>query len=211
VDIRRLLLGDWTPVVRDGIDLLRGSLLVGAVTFLAAGDSTGAAVLGALGLITLLARLVNLPRVYDLSFCLAMAVQGWGEALGAFDSVPWFDNLVHVTLPMLTAPVLYIALARLDVLPDPRDDTTTRHYVGIFVVTLALGLAVGAVWEIVEWASDSTLGSDLQLGNEDTVTDLLADSIGSLVGAALLVLWTTRSWGSVRRIPGENRFEDVDA
>lgn len=211
MDTRRLVLGDWTPVVRDGIDLLRASLLVGAVAFFCAGDSTGAAMLGALGVITVLARLVNLPRVYDLSFCLAMAVQGWGEALGAFDSVPWFDNLVHVTLPMLTAPVLYIALARLEVLPDPRDDTSTRHYVGIFVVTLALGLAVGAVWEIVEWASDSTLGSDLQLGNEDTVTDLLADTTGSLIGAALLVLWTTRSWGSVRRIPGENRFEDVDA
>jgi hypothetical protein len=31
------------------------------------------------------------------------------------------------------------------------------------------------------------------------------------VGAALLVCWGRFGWGSVRRIPGENRYEDTDA
>jgi hypothetical protein len=55
------------------------------------------------------------------------------------------------------------------------------------------------------------LGSDLQLGNADTVGDLMRDALGSLAGAALLVLWSTRGWASVRRIPGENRHEDRSA
>lgn len=82
---------------------------------------------------------------------------------------------------------------------------------GIFVVTLALGLAIGAIWEVIEWSSDRFLGSQLSLSNDDTVGDLIADGSGALLGAALLVAWTVYGWGSVRRIPGENRFEDVSA
>ena len=211
MDTRRLVLGDWNPVVRDGIDVLRLTLVVGALGYAAAGDGGRATVLAVLAGATLLARAVNLPRVFDLAFVLAMSLEGWGEVLGAFDTIGWFDRVVHVTMPMLGAPVVYIALARLEVLPDPRDETRLRHHAGIFTVTLALGLAIGAVWEIVEWASDGTLGSSLQEGNADTVGDLVADGAGSALGAILLLLWTTRGWGSVRRIPGENRYEDVDA
>jgi hypothetical protein len=210
-DSRRILLGDWSRVVRDGIDLLRLVLLVGAVVFAVRGDPGGAALLGFLGALTLLARWVNLPRVYDLCFTAAMVLQGYGEALGVYDEVRLFDDLVHFTLPMLTAPVLYIALARLDVVPDPRDETHVRHYVGIFVVTAALGITMGALWELVEWRSDAWFGTHLQLSNDDTVGDLLRDSLGSLVGAALLVVWSRYGWGSVRRIPGVNTREEVDA
>jgi hypothetical protein len=97
------------------------------------------------------------------------------------------------------------------VVPDPATDTRTAHYVGIFVVTFALGLAVGAVWEILEFAADEVVGSQLSLGNRDTVGELVADGVGALVGGALLVIWAVYGWGSVWRIPGENRFEECDA
>ena len=45
----------------------------------------------------------------------------------------------------------------------------------------------------------------------DTVGDLVADAAGSLTGGALMVLWAEKGWGTVRRIPGENRREDADA
>jgi hypothetical protein len=210
-DTRRVLLGDWSRGVRDGIDLLRLALGVGAVGFAVAGDPAAAWLLGFLGALTLLARLVNLPRVYDLCFTAAMVLQGYGEALGVYDEVRAFDDLVHFTLPMLTAPVLFIALARLDVVPDPRDDTTTRHYVGIFVVALALGITLGALWELVEWGADAWFGTHLQLSNDDTVGDVLRDSLGSVAGAVLLVAWARYGWGSVRRIPGVNTEEEIDA
>jgi hypothetical protein len=211
VDARTLVLGDWTPVVRDGIDLLRLSLLGGAVAFAAVGDLGAASLLAFLGGITLLARLVNLPRVYDLSLTAAMALQGFGEAFGVYDEVVRFDDLVHFTLPMLTAPVIYIALARVEVVPDPREETHLPHYVGIAVVTAALGIATGALWEIYEWRSDAWFGTQLSEGNDDTNGDLVRDSLGSLVGAGLLVAWARFGWGSVRRIPGVNTHEEVSA
>jgi hypothetical protein len=211
VDARRLVLGDWTPVVRDGIDVLRLTILGGAVVYAVAGRPGAASLLAALGAVTLVARVVNLPRVYDLCLTAGMALQGFGETFGLYDQFVRFDDLVHFTLPMLTAPVVYIALARLDVVPDPRDETHLQHYVGIGVVTAALGISIGALWEIYEWRSDAWLGTALSEGNDDTNGDLVRDTLGSLVGAALLVAWARFGWGSVRRIPGVNTHEEVSA
>jgi len=208
---RTFFLGDWNPWIRDPIDVVRALLPVGAIGFLLAGNSGGAILLTGAGALAWLVRPLQLPRAYDAAFIVALTLQAGGEALGAYDAIPWFDNVAHFSLPFFLAPTLYIALARADVVPDPKDETTTRHYVGIFVVSFALGVALGGVWEIWEWVSDHSFGSSLQLGLDDTVGDLVADSLGSLCGAALLVCWARYGWGSVRRIPGENRYEATEA
>lgn len=209
--LRTLVLGDWGRVIRDPIDLLRLSLLGGALAFALAGEGRGTSILAIAGVAAWAVRPVALPRLYDLSVVLAISLQGWGEAFELYDAISWFDNVVHFTVPLLGAPVVYIVLARLDVAPDPRDETHVRHYVGMFIVTLALGLAIGAIWEMIEYASDQILGSELQLSNTDTVGDLMADGLGALCGAALLVVWARLGWGSVRRIHGENRYEATEA
>jgi hypothetical protein len=189
---RTLLLGDWHPWLRDPIDVLRALLVAGA------------------GALAWAVRPILLPRVYDLALVLALSLQAWGEALGLYDSISWFDNVVHFTLPFFAAPTLYIVLARLDLVPDPKDETDTRHYVGMAIVAFALGVALGGLWEIYEYASDAWFGTDLQIDNHDTIGDLIADSLGALTGAALLVCWARWGWGSVRRIPGENRYEGTE-
>ena len=208
---RTFVLGDWSPWIRDPIDVLRALLPAAAIGFLLAGDSSAAILLAGAGVLAWLVRPLQLPRAYDAAFIVALTLQAVGEALGAYDAIPWFDNVVHFSLPFFLAPTLYIALARADVVPDPKDETTTRHYIGIFVVSFALGVAIGGLWEIWEWVSDHNFGSSLQLGLDDTVGDLVADTAGSLCGAALLVCWARYGWGSVRRIPGENRYEDTEA
>lgn len=211
MDGRRLLLGDWTPLVRDVIDVLRLVLVLATGAALIAGDAGGALALGLAAALALLARVVNLPRPYDLGFVLVLTLHAAGEALGWYDSLEWFDRAVHVVLPCLVAPVVYIGLARLEVLPDPRDETHGRHYTGMAIVTFCLGMAVGGLWEIVEFTSDGVLDTALSEGNSDTVGDLVADALGSLLGALLLVAWAVWGWGSVRRVTGVNTYEAVDA
>ena len=211
MDGRRLLLGDWTPLVRDVIDVLRLVLVLATGAALVVGEAGAALALGFATALALLARAVNLPRPYDFGFVVVLTLHAAGEALGWYDSLGWFDRVVHVVLPCLVAPVLYIGLARLDVLPDPRDETNVRHYTGMAIVAFCLGMAVGGLWEIVEFTSDGVLDTGLSEGNSDTVGDLVADAVGSLCGAALLVAWAIWGWGSVRRITGVNSYEDVDA
>ena len=202
----RVLLGDWSRTVRDPLDLIRVGLVVAAVVLLARRGLDGGTLTMTLAASAAVAvRWLLLPRLYDLMLLVALTLQGVGEASGAYDEVVWFDRVVHLVVPLLASGVLYVALARLDVLPDPRDDTGTRHLVGIALVTFSLGAAFGAVWELYEWFSDGVFGSALQEGNDDTVGDLAMDCIGAAVAAGLLVLWTKRGWGSVRRVPGSHR------
>jgi hypothetical protein len=208
---RTLALGDWGRVIRDPIDLLRAAFFLGAIVFAVLGELGGVANLLVGGGALLLARAVNLPRLYDLGFTIAMILTGWGEALGLYDAWKPYDNVVHFMVPMLCSQVVYIGLARIEVLPDMREDFTPNRYAGIFTVTMALGVAVGAIWEIFEYTSDSVFGSNLQLSNRDTVGDLIADTLGSATGGILLVAWTKYGWGSVRRVPGESRYEDTRA
>ena len=202
----RVLLGDWTPVVRDPLDLLRGALVVAAVVALALrGLDGGSGALLFAAVVAVAVRPLLLPRLYDLLLLLSLTLQGAGEASGAYDELAWFDRVVHFFVPLLASGVLYVALARLDVLPDPRDDTRWQHHLGIGLVTFSLGAAFGAVWELVEWSSDALFGSVLQEGNDDTVGDLAMDCLGALGAAGMLVLWTVRGWGTVRRVPGTYR------
>jgi hypothetical protein len=200
VDSRRALFGDWGPVIRDPLDLLRLSFAVAAVVYGVLGLG-GAVNLAVAAVAVIAVRFLTLPQPYDLAFIACMWLTGWGEALRLYDTFTYYDVLVHFLVPLLGAPIVYIALSRLDVVSEPREHEERHHYVGLFLVTLAFGLALGAAWEIAEWASDHVFGSKLQLGESDTIGDLVADGCGAAVGGALLVVWAAFAWGTVRRTP----------
>jgi len=99
--------------------------------------------------------------------------------------------------------VLYIVLVRLGVVPDPGEAIREHQLArisGIFIITLALGMAVGAGYESIEWFEDKfdILGGQFVKGLWDTETDLLCDTGGSLVGATFLTIWSLRGWSSRR-------------
>lgn len=195
-----LLLGDWNRWIRDPIDLLRLTYLGAAIAFAAFGNFDAAVRMALTFGIVLVARVIALPRPFDLGLVVGMMLQAWGNALAAFDSWGFYDNIVHVSLTAFAAPVFYIGLARLEVVPDLADETQARHHTGIFVITLSLALAFGAVYEVYEWAADNLLGASLAIGETDTITDLCDDAIGGVIGGALLVVWATYGWGTVRRV-----------
>lgn len=195
--VRFLLLGDWHPIVRDPIDVLRGLLLIGAALLLALDKHLEAAPLVTV-LIVLVPRLLDMPRPFDLAVVLAMSIHAWGNLFDLFAIYSWFDKVVHVVVPMFTSTAAYVALARLEVVPHPSARTLSRHYLGIFTVTFLLGLGFAALYELYEFAADG-LGAELQESLADTNLDLLAGAAGSAVGALVLTLWAMRGWGDVRR------------
>lgn len=208
MDTRTLLYGEWHPVVRDPLDLARIAFVAGFLVMLLLGES-GAVNVGLAAAVVVGVRFLRLPRLFDLAFIVAMALTGWGEALRLYDRFGPYDVIVHFLVPLLGAPVVYIALARLDTLPDPADAADSRrHLAGLFVVTLALGLAIGAAWEVLEWTADEVLDTELTGGESDTIGDLVADAAGALCGGLFLVAWATFGWGTVRRLPGGGESRD---
>jgi hypothetical protein len=201
---QRLFLGDWGGPLRDPIDLIRATYLIGALGMVVAGEIGGAVRLALTAALVIAVRQLDLPRPLDLAFVLGMGLQGWGNAFNAYDDLAWYDTVVHFLLPALFSPVLYVALERIDVLPKLAERGRRHQYVGIFLITFALGLAFGgALYELYEYAADQLLGTDLSKGYTDTITDLFADTCGAALGGALLVVWAEFGWATDRRLPAE--------
>ncbi len=202
--VQRLLLGEWGRVVRDPIDVLRLHFLLGAAVIGASGDVSNALRLllafGAVGV----ARFVNVPRPFDLGFVVSLAISVWGGPLGLFEELPWYDELLHGVFSFFGAPLLYILLIRLEVVPDLESEEPQRHrYAGILLGTFALGFSIGSLFEIWEWLANNWLGATNIIGYQDTIADLAEDAVASLGGGGLLLLWAEYGWGTVRRLPGE--------
>jgi uncharacterized membrane protein HdeD (DUF308 family) len=201
-DRRRLIYGDWNWLVRDGLDVLRYAFIAGTIVFAAQGNPDAVA-LGAASAVLLLARVVSLPRWFDFGLIAAITLIAYGTALGLYGDWFYYDKVVHTLAPFGYSPVLYIALVRLGVVPDPGVAIRERRVAriaGIFIVTLAVGMAVGGFYENIEWLEDkwNILGGHFVKGLWDTETDLLCDATGSLAGATFITIWALRGWSSHR-------------
>jgi hypothetical protein len=196
-----VFLGDWHPVLRDALDLFRLSFLVGAGIFALQEDWDAVVRLLLPGLAVFAVRALDIPRLIDWVFCVAMFFQGWGNALHLFSDFWWYDNSVHITLPMSLAPILYIGLSRLDVVPDPAQRVDKgSELVGMALITCCLGVTAAAAYEVYEWVVDHWFGQHLFIGETDTITDLADGFLGAGIGGLLLVAWALARYTS-RRLP----------
>jgi hypothetical protein len=199
--VTTVFVGDWHPVLRDPLDLFRLSFPIGALIFAIQGDWDATIRLLLPGLAVLVVRALDIPRPVDWAFCLAMFFQGWGNALHLFSEYWWYDNSVHITLPMSLAPILYIGFARLDVVPDPATRVGgATEVLGMALITLCIGVTAASFYEIYEWVVDNWFGQHLFIGETDTVTDLADGFLGAGIGGLFLAGWATTRYTS-RRIP----------
>lgn len=111
---------------------------------------------------------------------LAAAANAAGYALGLWHSPVWFDEVVHgYTTFAITLVLAFHLYARVY--------TGARtHPATLTLAVASLGVAIGAVWEIAEWAYDQWIApGNAILGKWDTITDLGWDTLGALVAAAV--------------------------
>ena len=196
-----VFLRDWHPILRDPLDLFRLNFPIGAIIYALMGDWDAAVRLAAPGFAVFLVRAIDVPRPIDWIFCAAMFFQGWGNALHLFSKYWWYDNCVHITLPMSLAPILYIGFARLDVVPDPSERSGSNwQLAGMALITGCLGVTAASFYEIYEWVVDHWFGQHLFIGETDTITDLFDGFLGAAIGGLLLAAWTMARY-TTRRLP----------
>jgi uncharacterized membrane protein YjdF len=196
---QKVFLGDWTPLVRDPLDICRIVFIAGTIVWGLSGRPV--TVLVAASAVLVLARIVSLPRFYDFSLIVVMVLIGWGEVLGLYDSWKGYDNVVHFTVPLLVTGLFYLLLVRLGVLPELGALTQVHQKFGFFLIAVMLGMAIGAGWEIVEWSLDEWAGANLVGTATDTATDLIWDTMGATGSAIILTLWSLGGH-SLKRRPG---------
>ncbi|MBR5418649.1 hypothetical protein IK110_00115 [Candidatus Saccharibacteria bacterium] len=105
-----------------------------------------------------------------------------GICMDWYKTAPFFDKAVHFGSGVLSALIGYYALVYFKVTKNP------RGFKILFIVSLCMLVAVG--WECFEFASDKFLGQNMQqlvsVGVDDTMYDLIAAGLGSVIGAALM-------------------------
>ena len=179
--------------MRVAADLVRAGLLCAALVALLAGDTVVAAKALLVLPATAAARLFAVHPVLDLVFALALAVEVAGSGLAAHELIRWDDRLSHLILPLLCGLVVYAALRRARRLRRPA------------VAGAATGLAVlviGALWEVVEWGVDATLGTNFSMGRADTVGDLYADAVAAGGAGAVAGVWQSAAAHGARASGG---------
>ncbi len=96
--------------------------------------------------------------------------------LGTFNNSSAIDTIAHFVLPATAAPLLYALLQRYRILLSPT-------FVGKFLSIVLIGIAGEALWEIIEFTVDSAFNLGWQLGNADTMRDIILAAVGTPLGA----------------------------
>jgi len=211
--LRKLLFGDWTPVLRDPLDLLRLSFAAAGVGFLLTGHPAIAGHMVVDFLVAVAAGRLNMPRLFDLLFLLGWGTQAWGNAAGLFHlnectSIRLgkanhvclgYDNFVHIVVPLTSIAPVYVLGLRLGVLPDLSQETAWRARLGTVLFAVLGVTAIEYVNEIWEYVAVNWLGLNLQIGYSDTIHDMALGILGSVAGGALVWVWAAKRWPTERR------------
>ncbi|HNP74061.1 MAG TPA: hypothetical protein PLO33_16560 [Kouleothrix sp.] len=121
----------------------------------------------------------KLPTLFDLIFVIAALINAGGWAWNLYNQPGPYDEIAHLyTIFAITLAAGYLFYSELM-------ESFFKHRI-LFVLTIAsLGIALGALWEVIEWLSDFVLPQQIVSGLTDTITDIMLDSAGAILAALL--------------------------
>jgi hypothetical protein len=131
-----------------------------------------------------------LPFALDFGIvCFVFATLFLGHLANFYDSIPLWDKLVHFQSGLILGVAGFVLVYTLNEQESIHLDLTPG-FVAFFAVTFSL--AIGVVWELVEFTADSFFGIDWQNGNTDTMWDLIADGAGASMVSIIGYFWMLR-------------------
>jgi hypothetical protein len=125
-----------------------------------------------------------------------------GGLTHAFSSVGGYGAGVHLLVSAAAAPVLFLALIRLHLVPDLSRRRQLHQRLGIGLIGFSAGFSAGILHELYVFAANHVLDAGFAVDYGILIRRLALDVVGALGGAVLLVLWATFGW-STRRLPGQ--------
>ncbi|MGN5731617.1 hypothetical protein [Arthrobacter psychrochitiniphilus] len=123
-------------------------------------------------------RFLGMRAGMDMVFVATLLIAAWSNIFDLYTSIGWWDLVVHLAGNGVIAAGLYLLLARGKVVPDPRGTTFTKGS-GI-VLTAMMGLALSALWEMVEWFGRAFISDQIFIAYDDTIGDMAMGGLGSL-------------------------------
>jgi len=124
---------------------------------------------------------IVIPPLLNLWICIALFLHVLGGVMGYYDHVWWWDNLTHFISAALISILGFTMLLTITRLSD----SLYIPHIIIPVILLLFILATGVVWEIFEFFGDQLLGTNMQYSLQDTVYDMLFNTIGAIFASIL--------------------------
>jgi hypothetical protein len=126
-----------------------------------------------------LLREEKLPNVFDALVALSALMNTFGFVFDLFDGPVLYDEVAHtVTIFSLSLAFFYLFYG--NVVPRERALATAT-------AVFTLGVTLGSLWEIAEWTTGQVFSITVIFSLSDAITDLIANSVGALL-AAFVVL-----------------------
>jgi hypothetical protein len=161
--------------------VLQGLLAIAIVAVLIQGKWLPALTLGGFLLVSFLFVKFEhtLPNIFDLIFMIAALINAGGWAWDLYNKPGPYDEIAHFfTIFAITLAFGFLLYREL------MESFYERRW--LFVLTIAsLGIALGTLWEIIEWLADFVVAKQIVSGLFDTETDLILDGAGALLAALL--------------------------
>ena len=120
-------------------------------------------------------RETTFPVLADLLLSLPWGIDLLGNALDAFDALPWFDDVAHLVNWALLAAALAVVLPR--ALP-----AWVRVMLGA-----GCGCLAALVWEVGEYLTFVRGGAEESTAYADTLGDMVLGTTGAVLATALVV------------------------
>lgn len=168
------------PSVTDGLaDAVRAVAIVLVVVSLFTLPFTDFAVLSMSLPAVMLARMIGLRSGLDLVTCVTVFVAAGSNVVELYRAWTGWDLVVHLVCTGLLAAVTLVLLDDAGVIAP-----TGRRRTPIVVATIA-GLALSAVWEMIEWFGYRFITDAIFVTYDDTIGDMIAGGAGALLAGLL--------------------------
>jgi hypothetical protein len=171
-------------VAEYGADAIR---VIGVLSVLVAAIWSTPTDAGILALATpalMLPRALGMRGGVDLAIGVTVLVAAASNVFDLYRSVPGWDLVVHFVCTGAIAATGYLVLARLRIVPA-QDSPEFRRRIPVVLCTI-LGLAVSAVWEMIEWAGRTFVTDEIFVTYEDTIGDMALGGLGALAAGVLV-------------------------
>lgn len=144
---------------------------------------------------------ITFSKVVSIVFYVFMFLAGFmGVVLNYYRIFAWWDILIHFIMGLCIS-VLSIYILNLTIY---KKDTSKHNIVFTFIFVICFTIAIGAVWEIIEFIGDSIFKMGFQryvtysgtylVGRNalvDTMVDLIMDFAGAISGVAFIIITMT--------------------
>ncbi len=176
---------------------LEGVLVLMGVSFALEGDwvlvvSTLVALVVSLSPVALKRDLhVHTPWVLNLLITVSLVLHLGGLYTRAYEWFPFYDSILHFAVSGLVA---FLALLFVYTMERYWDGFGWVSRPVLTIIIFLTTVAAGALWEMMEFASDVLIGTEHQHGNFDTMKDLILDGAAGLIVALLGAPAIRRGW-----------------